>query len=276
MLLFILACSEVPEEALPTSGAMSVLTYNVHGLPSAITGDDTPARIEAIAPLLDGFDIVGLQEDFDDANHEMLAAASDHETQVRFSDLVSDDRYYGSGLSVFASFPLIETHHVHFTDCSGIVDGSSDCLASKGFQVIRLQLGAGELDVYNTHMEAGGGAEDNAARESNVLQLIDALQNYSADRAVLFVGDTNLHGGDPVDQPLVDQLLEEGQLTESCDVVSCPEPGRIDRIFIRNASTVTLTVVDWAVEAGFEDAAGVALSDHDPISVTVEWNVNSE
>ena len=29
---------------------MIALTYNVHGLPAAITGDDTPGRMAAIAP----------------------------------------------------------------------------------------------------------------------------------------------------------------------------------------------------------------------------------
>ena len=81
------ACPVGDPPVQPAEGELSFLTYNVHGLPPQITGDDTAARMVEIGPLLRPFDVVGLQEDFDDVNHGTLAAASDHLVQRRFADL---------------------------------------------------------------------------------------------------------------------------------------------------------------------------------------------
>lgn len=259
-----------------TSGTFDALTYNVHGLPSLITGDDTPARMDAIAPLLVDFGILGLQEDFDDSNHEQLTAASTHPTQVRFAEAVDAERVYGSGLTVLAEVPMVSVHHEHYLDCYGVLEGASDCLASKGFQVVRLQLGPSErhtLDVYNTHLEAGNGPEDTAARAGHIEQLLIALQGQSQGRAVLFLADTNLRDSDPDDLPLITKLLQEASLTDLCVEVDCPEPGRIDRILYRESEDLVLRGDAWWVDDRFVSADGVPLSDHDPIAGRFSWQV---
>ena len=259
----------------PNQGEFSALSYNVHGLPAVITGDDTAARMAMIAPLLDPFDVIGLQEDFDDANHATLQAGSQHPTQIRFDELLEGSRFYGSGLAVFAQQEAVFTHHEHYTHCWGTLEGASDCLASKGFQVIRLQLGTESehtLDLYNTHMEAGGGAEDIAARTAHLDQLLAAMSSVSEGRAVLFLGDTNLHGDDPSEALEVSRLVAGAGLTELCDAVDCPEPGRIDRILYRSSAQVSISGLDWWVAEGFIDAEGVPLSDHDPIVGQIGWS----
>ena len=255
----------------PTEGALRALTYNVHGLPPELTGDDTAGRMAQIAPLLDGFDVVGLQEDFDDANHDTLAAGSHHATQVRFAEAL-EDRFYGPGLAVFADFAELDHRHEHYDACYGTIDGAGDCLASKGFQVVRLRLGGGlELDVYNTHLEAGGGGEDDAARAVHVDQLLAALSGWSDGRAVLFLGDTNLHEDDPDDAPLLERLLADGGLTDSCEAVGCDDPGRIDRLLFRSSDELSISATAWAVEPAFVDEAGVDLSDHEALSADFTW-----
>lgn len=257
-----------------TSGEMDVLTYNVHGLPSQITGDDTPARMDDIAPLLQEFAILGLQEDFDESNHERLTAFSEHPTHVRFSERLNEERIYGSGLSVLANAPLVSIQQEHYEDCSGVFDGASDCLASKGFQVVRLQIGSDEmhtLDVYNTHLEAGNGPEDDTAREGHVTQLLASLNGYSADQAVVFLADTNLKDSDPEDLPVMTRLLAEGGLTELCVAVGCPEPGRIDRILYRSSAALSLDGTQWWVDERFVYPDGTPYSDHDPIAGRLSW-----
>ena len=66
LLLVSVGCVEV--EPLPREGAFSVVTYNVQGLPDALTDSPRPTqdRMQDIAPLLDAYDVVGLQEDFMD------------------------------------------------------------------------------------------------------------------------------------------------------------------------------------------------------------------
>ena len=263
------ACSPISE---PAEGSFSVLTYNVHGLPSAITGDDTEARIGAIAPLLNAFDLVGLQEDFIDSNHIVLEENSTHSTQIRFNEVFDDSRFYGSGLAVFAPFAEEDRVHQHYGSCNGTLDAASDCLASKGFQAIRLILDAElSIDVYNPHLEAGGSPEDDEVRAGQVHQLISSLTTWSADRAVVFTGDFNLHADDPEDSSLLDELTGEAELRDSCIEVNCPEPNHIDRIFVRSGRAVELNPTDWTVEEDFNDEDGLALSDHPAISTSIDW-----
>lgn len=266
--------NEEPEEQLPLKGEFSAVSYNVHGLPSELTGDDTPGRMEQIAPLLAAYDVVGLQEDFDDQNHATLEAGTEHPTKIRFAEHIADDRFYGSGLAVFANQEAIHTHHEHYADCYGTLDGASDCLASKGFQAIRLQFGPEDdqtIDVYNSHLEAGGGTEDNAARASHVDQLIAAMSTVSAGRAVLFLADTNLKDSAPADLPEITRLIGDAQLTELCVAVDCPDPGRIDRVLYRSSEALSLTGLDWWVADEFVDENGADLSDHEPIAGRFAW-----
>jgi endonuclease/exonuclease/phosphatase family metal-dependent hydrolase len=253
------------------AGSFSALTYNVHGLPPEITGDDTTGRQAQIAPLLSGYDIAALQEDFIESNHALLTGEADWAT-ARWFDEVIDGRAYGSGLALLSPFVEEAYHQQHYSQCHGTIDGSGDCLASKGLQLVRLRLGAGSLDVYNTHHEAGGGDEDNAARLSQVEEVLAAMDEHSAGRAVLFLGDFNLHGDDPEDQPPLDLYYGYG-LEDACDVLACPEPGRIDRAWFRSGDTLDLTPTDWAVQEQFVDAQGEDLSDHEPIAVGFDWAV---
>ena len=254
-----------------TEGTITAVTYNVHGLPSLVTGDDTPGRMALIAPRISDYDIVGLQEDFTADNHALLTADSSHETQLWFGETLPE-RPYSSGLSTLIKAPLLEHQHQHYSTCHGHTDSGSDCFASKGFQALRVSIGTDSIDVYNTHLEAGGSAEDNAARHAQVDDLISALTSWSDGQAVIFTGDFNLRETDPEDLPLIDQLLEDANLTRSCAAVDCDEPAHIDKILFRASPTIRLEAEDWEnVSERFEDTNGLALSDHPAISATFIW-----
>ena len=209
MLFFLLlSCQDSKNPPSPSTGNLSILTYNVHGLPEEITGDNTSERILSIGPLLNQFDIVGLQEIFDDQDHQSLVDNSTHQTHLRFAETVEETRFYGSGLSIFANGELNDFHHEHYENCFGTVDNSGDCLASKGFQLATIKTTDGlVIDVLNTHLEAGGGDADLEARESQIEQIITAVSDWSTDRPFLFLGDTNLHPTDPVDAELIAYLM---------------------------------------------------------------------
>ena len=261
-------------ETTPASGSFTALSYNVHGLPSTITGDDTTERMEKIAPLLRNFEVLRIQEDFMEANHAILTASLSGPTDHWFSDPLNSNRVFGSGLSLFSTFEDVSHRHEHYTSCNGTLDAASDCMASKGFQVVRLSLDDDvELDVYNTHLEAGGGDEDQAARDEQVEQLVDSLNDWSAGRAVVFLGDFNLRPSEPSDAPLLAHLLDAGGLRDSCDEVGCPEPDHIDRVLLRNGAGVELEALGWAVQMQFVDEDGVDLSDHPAVSAEVGWRV---
>ncbi len=256
----------------PSSGSVSALTYNVHGLPSEITGDDTPGRMVAIAPRLDPWDIVGLQENFDDANHDLLTGSSSHSTNLRFGETLAG-RAYGSGLAVLARADLLDHRHTHYSACNGVLDASSDCLASKGFQAVRLAFGDASIDVYNSHLEAGGGEEDRDARQVQIDELIESLQTWSAGQSVIFTADFNLRPSDPTDLPLMTQLREEADLFDACTELDCSEPDHIDQILFRSGDALQINPVQWEnVSEQFQADDGTNLSDHPAISATFGWS----
>ena len=270
LILSFLACEgEAPTQE---DGQISVLTYNVHGLPSAITGDDTLGRIEQIAPLLDHYDLVALQEDFMEEGQALLDEGTSLPHRTRFSELLDSERVYGSGLSTYGIQAVLSEEGRHYTDCNGIIDGASDCLASKGFQILSLELDPGlSLYLVNTHIEAGGGEEDNAARESNVNELIDAMSALDSNAPLIFLGDTNLYPNDPVDGPLGERFEAELGLEDVCTILDCAEPNRIDRIYIRGGEAASLQAESWSVPPEFVDSDGNDLSDHNAILAEIQW-----
>ena len=151
----------------------------------------------------------------------------------------------------------------------------SDCLASKGFQWLVLDLGGEPLHLYNTHMEAGGGPEDEAARTDHASQLVTHIQANATDEAIVFIGDTNLHPDDPIDVPLIEALTEPTGLKDSCAAVDCPEVNHIDRLLYRSSNRLTLEILQWNNEAEFTDTNGMPLSDHPALSIQVNWDTQS-
>ena len=131
----------------------------------------------------------------------------------------------------------------------------------------RLDIGEGvELDVYNTHLEAGGSDEDALARSNQVDQIIAAMERWSQGRPILFMGDTNCHGDDPEDVVLIDRLIDAVGLVEGCDAISCAEPGRtadVDFMGVRKAVCIEF-LPDIRPGEFVVTHAGFAISRMDP------------
>lgn len=275
LLLLAFACAPDAPEATAsepaTSGEFSALTYNVHGLPDVITGTDGAARMAGIAPLLPAYDLIGLQESFDEGLQQAVTADCDHPTQLWSDEKLGADRAYGNGLALLSRLEAVEDVAVFYSTCHGLVDGASDCLASKGFQVLRVRVGGRELDIYNTHHEAGGGEADDAARAVQVDEVIAHMDSWSAGRAVLYLGDSNLRPSEAPDAALLDRYFAAG-LSDACTLVGCAEPDHIDRFLLRDGDDLTLRVTAWSNEPQFVDAAGEPLSDHPAIAVTIGWD----
>lgn len=276
--LVVWTCTCAPDpspEDSPTEGELSALIYNVQGLPDVLSESvrPTPERMALISPLLDEWDIVLIQEDFDPDNHALLVAEATHPVREWFDARLSPERAYGSGLSQLSrAGQLVSVTQEHYTACNGVFDGASDCLASKGFQILRLSLGGAEIDIYDTHHEAGSGPEDIAARSAQFDQVIASIDGYSASRAVLFGGDTNLSWDDPEDVPLLQRYADAG-LRDACTEVSCPQTDHIDRFLLRDGDDLALTVTEWSSPEGFSDPQGGELSDHPPIAARLRWTI---
>jgi endonuclease/exonuclease/phosphatase family metal-dependent hydrolase len=267
------ACSPSTEieKILEESGSLDILTYNIHGLPSAVTGDDTQARITQIAPMLSGFDLVGLQEDWIDEFYPILTEGSDLEYSDRFDEPL-DDKVYGAGLSFLGTYPVLDFTHIYYTSCYGLLDNASDCFASKGLQRIEVEIAESTIiHIYNTHLEAGNGPEDHDVRTSQIDEILTQLNGYSQGFPVILMGDFNLEPDKEEEAVLLNHLREQGGVRQTCMEVDCPEPNHIDQMYIRSGDEIALYVFSWERMTSFIDQQGVELSDHPAIMSQIRW-----
>ncbi len=270
MIFLWLACAPEQQPEV-VQGTISLLSYNIHGLPAEVTGDDTEARIHEIAPRIPNFDIVGLQEDWIDSHHQILREYNQNLVVDRFDEPFDDEKVYGAGLSYFGVHPVINVEHVYYDSCNGLVSNGSDCFASKGVQHLALEIsGVFVLHVLNTHLEAGGGEADHDIRAQQINTILSLVQGIE-EAPVVVMGDFNLRPSDPQEEELLILLREDGALRQTCMEVSCDETDHIDQIFIRSGREVELTVDRWEREASFVDSQGLPLSDHPAIASQLIW-----
>ena len=250
-------------------GTFRALSYNVAGLPQGLSSSNPIANIPQISPLLNGYDLACVQEDFwysselaHDALHPFHSVPAPGQTTL-----------VGDGLNRFSKFPFQEFGRLRWNACHGFFDGASDCLAAKGISYARHEVAPGLwIDVYNHHAEAGGGIHDIAARKSGFGQLADLIAVYSIGRAVIVCGDTNLHGFDPDDEPILQDFLYATGLTDSARHLAIGIE-TIDRFLFRSSAGIELEPRSWRIASEFVDPQGHPLSDHEPIHVDFKWRL---
>lgn len=282
-------------------GAFELVTYNVAGLPQEVSQEEPEEHIPLISPLLEPYDLVLTQEDFDwwtpaldgfsfAGFHEQLRAEVTHPhrtAQHPGPEAVGVDpaerplMQLGDGLGILSRFPLADEERIPWEGCYGGIDtGASDCLAMKGIAVATATLADGiEVDVYTVHVEAGGTDEDQRLQAADLEQLAELVERRSEGRAVIVGGDLNLHtdgdhedADDEADAEIWSTFLARTGLVDACDELDCADPGRIDKVAFRSGGGLGLEATSYEVPTDtFVDADGEALSDHDPVAVGFAW-----
>ncbi len=288
----ILASGECDGYLAPPSGQLDVLTYNVAGLPAPLSGSTPEVNTPLIAPLLNDFDLVLLQESWKTpvpnsldplrVYHEILEAGSTHSFQSLSAalplgtDPSRPTAQFSDGLNRFSNLDSSAVSRTPWSSCNGVLDGASDCLAFKGFSMSTLTLADDvTVEVVNLHAEAGGGAADEAVRAQNYVELAASINGLPSDTPFIVAGDFNLHGDDPVDAAVLTTFLNATNLTDACAALACTDTDRIDRVLYRSGADLTFTPVSWEADGTttFVDGNGVPLSDHLPVNVVLDWHV---
>lgn len=244
---------------------LSVLTYNVAGLPQEISRVFPERNIPKISPLLNGYDLVLVQEDF--AYHSQLTR--DLEDYLFRSRKINTGWFgLGDGLSMFSNRAFFDFERTPWEVCSGLFNRSSDCLTPKGFSFARLKISEHErIDVYNLHLDAGRSDEDSAAREQQLEQLMTFFEFHSNANPVIIAGDWNLRRENPRDQRLLERIEQRLKLTSACHHFNCNNES-VDKVHFRNGLAFRLTpILRQFEDQRFQDSNGNSLSDHEPLNV---------
>ncbi|MCB5168518.1 endonuclease/exonuclease/phosphatase family protein [Streptomyces bambusae] len=274
------------------SGAFSVLTYNVAGLPESISSAPTPREPSTteIGRRIAPYDIVHVQEDFN--YHARLYAA---DTAHPYRTPTSGGAGIGSGLNTLSKSPYDtdDFERVRWNSCQY---DSGDCLTPKGFSFARQRLAEGVyVDFYNLHTNAGTSAGDLASRADNLNQLTAFIRSHSAGNAVIVMGDTNTRytrAGDTIAEFTAANGLEDawvelirGGIPPSkgseplvCDQSAPTVPPTcelVDKVLYRSSRLVSLNATSYANDhADFLTGDKLMLSDHDPVAVRFSWERN--
>ncbi|CAN7535543.1 endonuclease/exonuclease/phosphatase family protein [Phenylobacterium sp. LjRoot225] len=228
---------------------ISVLTYNVHGLPWPLTGG-RGAALRAIGRELAAQrdvglqpDVVLIQEGFRDEIADLVKLSGyrfwaqgpsrpDRAPKpppggrsypsVRYP-LAGEGwgKFTGSGLHILSDLPIVAVQSEPYRACAGL-----DCLANKGVMLARLVLpnGAGEVDVVNTHMNAKKASRTppgRALRAHNrqTEQLAAFVQReHAPDIPLLVGGDFNVKGA-PTRYDYEAQARPYMVVSEFCDAL---------------------------------------------------------
>lgn len=215
---------EAMQTRMPAAGAadtreLSILTYNVRGLPWPVARGRSAAlkaigeelgrlRREGRAP-----DVVLIQEGFEDIGELVRLSGYSHWAKgPRRGDRGSASRpagarwplsgegwgrFTGAGLHVLTDLPVTEVETEPFGACAGF-----DCLANKGVMLVRLTIPGlpAPLEIVNTHMNSRAAAKVPAGRSLRAhRRQSDALFDFietarTPGSALLVAGDFNVKG----------------------------------------------------------------------------------
>ena len=263
---------------------ITLLSYNIHGISGLIAKDDPRDRMPTIGWLTHKYDVVLFQEDFE--YHGELAQQFANTSNgyrgngigsrpdlifaklVTFPIFIFIPRFsppYGAGLSTFVdnehSVPKSAVSEA-YSSCHGWINHAADCWSAKGYQRVTVHTGDGtEVDIYNTHLEAGDSEGDFIVRRQQLHQLADAMERLSEGRAVIVAGDFNTAMIRPADREMVLEFRNRLGLRDSGAAPELPIWRERDVILFREAGS-TVIEVEAAGEALEFTGRGTSLSDH--------------
>ena len=278
-----------PEIETPSSEAgteISVLSYNIHGLFPLIAKDDPRDRMPTIGWLANRYEIAMFQEDFE--YHHTIAGQMPGAVGIRGNGMGWDPRLvavkllispvsiflphfsppYGAGISIFVRESLLiadDFDREPFGLCRGWFGSTGDCWATKGYQRVGIRTPEGaEIDLYNTHLEAGASYYATEIRGQQLDMIARAIDAQPKSRAVIIAGDFNTAFNRPGDR---DTLMGFRRRLELQDSGAGPELSnwRERDYILHRDGTATMLRVEQAGEAQEFVDRDRALSDHPAI-----------
>ena len=167
------------------------------------------------------------------------------------------------------------------------------------------------VDFVNLHADAGIEDGDETARDANLQQVADFVDENSVGNAVLIYGDTNSRVGWAMFLQIDRLLIRVNQYTRVADNIrlyanygfkdawvqlvrggtapaagstdllcAMPVPAStacetVDKVFFRPSSIISLSANNFAYDASrFLNSTGGALSDHIPVQVDFSWSLS--
>jgi len=252
------AFNNIEKKILSEPITLKIVTYNIQD--TWVVGQNRPERMYAIAKKLAELDpdIVGFQESFIPKDREILIKELTTKSRLKYY------QYYrsgllGSGMFTMSAFPIREGFYHRYKKAGyWYCLWEGDWWAGKGCALARIELpGAGFLDFYNTHMQAGYGKENyRSVKEAQARELAEFI-NISTypEFPTILVGDLNTRPGDVAHE----NIVEIACLERIMSIVS-----RIDHIYAKKGPDYQFEVLETIeIQEGIAPSGKpIRLSDH--------------
>lgn len=190
-----------PPARLAAPVTLKMVTFNIQA--TWIVGTNRPARMRAIAEYLGPLDpdIVGFQECFVPADRELLISEMKQHTRLRHNQYYPSGNV-GSGLLISSAWPIREAwFHRYQAIASPWKFWEADGLAGKGVGLARIELpdGAGFVDFFDTHTQAGyGNPEYKIVRKQELAEAAEFINSARCGTIPAFLtGDLNCRQNAP-------------------------------------------------------------------------------
>jgi endonuclease/exonuclease/phosphatase family metal-dependent hydrolase len=299
--------SESQPKSQPASDGhtLKVITYNVQFLPGpaafANKRKNPLYRAEAVGTLLGQFDLVGLNEVFEQRPRDLLLAQLRTAWGDNYQEIVipkPDDMRFMGGLTIAGRSEFLATHYFLYSQASSVekYGFNADGFAAKGVLYARVWRGGKTpktefVDVFITHLES----KDSAIREVQYGELADFVREHAdANHPTIVMGDMNTRGNpsyqERQDSPynlmmktynaarhersFVDlwPALHPGVLGGTNEQESSEIGNRIDYILLSNPPAGHSRLEPKSIRVnGYLDPKVVALSDHSAVEADLEW-----
>ena len=248
---------------LTLASELKVLTYNIHALSPVLAGDDPHTRVPEILSKSSGNNIIFFQENwiFSDSyiSNHLQGYQIIKSKNSKF--IWPFNNSSGLTLALSDSIEILEYNDIPFDSCSGWISKDNDCLATKGFQHVRIKIDGHKVDLYNTHLDAGDSKSDIKTRRFQIMQLKSYAIKKSDGMAIIIAGDLNVDFNSKESSVI-------GSLCDSLDlnIADWIEPlkghmfGKLDYILYRGSEDIAIELNKCMIDSSLN-----GLSDHPPI-----------
>lgn len=308
--------------AMAQTGTFKTAALNVDGMPKEISiaglfhirlnpDAKEAAGATAIGKKLHtmGYDVVGLSEDFN-YHDEIFNEVKDYgyvsmthrgEISVGKANLLNypskKPLFNIDGLGLFYNSATVTASNEKWTAWTahnGYTDNGADGLIDKGFRYYTITLKDGvEVDLYILHMDAETTPADNAARATQIDQLVSTIKATDNKRPIIVMGDTNCrYTRDPLKTNFIDALNADPRFTCKDPWIEYEYNGIyppfgsnslmvndlgyqkgevVDKVFYINNldAAYRIKAKNYLQDVSFVNEAGEPLADHWPI--VIEW-----
>ncbi|MCL1124951.1 endonuclease/exonuclease/phosphatase family protein [Shewanella surugensis] len=182
------------------NGTLNIITFNIKGFPEALNGiSDNEAQ--ELSQFIENWqaDIIGLQENWvrtDAITSQLSLDNYPYRTQY----WAGTPTTFGDGLLTLSRYSLDQdkVQYHEWNKCNGTLleyltgaVSSPDCATEKGFTISEIEIAKDFIiHFYNLHGNTG---HNRANNQSDLNQVSEMIQAYSAGFPVIIVGDFNIY-----------------------------------------------------------------------------------